>query len=267
MLHLVFNESAVPVLQAAMELDESLQAEIILIEDDYSLGEIENIYTGEGREARKEWWRNFSKTAVADKDNEDINDSQTIAQLVGRLRREAEEIVWVWAAQNSRDVCGYYWVLNYLKEFQGRIFILYLNNLPFINEKGSIFYPDQLSEILPSEFLKAKKLAREITPSEFEVDPDEWTKLVNENAAVRLLEGGKKIKSVGEDFFDAELKKIITADWQKAGKVLQQFLTKNHPKIAEAFLLYRLKSLAVSGEYDVQGKTESRKDFEIKKAV
>ncbi len=267
MFHLVFNETSVPVLQSAMELDETLQAEIILIEDDYSLGAIENIYTGEGKEARKEWWQNFSKTAVADKDIETLNDSQTIAQLVGRLRREPEETVWIWAAQNSRDVCGYYWVLNYLKEFQGRIFILYLNNLPFINEKGSIFYPDQLGDILPSEFLKAKKLAREITPSEFEVDPDEWTKLVNESSAIRLLEGGKKVKSAEQEYFDADLKKYITADWQKAAKVLQQFHLKNQQKISEAFLLYRLKSLAATEGYDVQGKVESRKDFEIKKAV
>jgi len=47
--------------------------------------------------------------------------------------------------------------------------VLYFNNLPFINEKGQIFYPTVLHEILPKEFLKAKKLNRKVTLSEFEV--------------------------------------------------------------------------------------------------
>ena len=49
-----------------------------------------------------------------------------------------------------------------------------LNNLPFLNDKGQLFYPTYLNEIQPKEFLKAKKLARPITLSEFEIDPDEY---------------------------------------------------------------------------------------------
>jgi hypothetical protein len=69
--------------------------------------------------------------------------------------------------------------MSQLKEYQEPIDVLYLNNLPFINDKGNIFYPTSLSEIQPKEFFKAKKLARPITLSEFEVDPDEWKKTMN----------------------------------------------------------------------------------------
>jgi len=69
------------------------------------------------------------------------NDRDTVAALIERLRNEPDEVVWIWAAQNKHDVSGYYWLMSQLKDFQGRIFILYLNNLPFINEKGHIFYP------------------------------------------------------------------------------------------------------------------------------
>jgi len=44
--------------------------------------------------------------------------------------------------KNKHDVCGYYWLMSQLKDLQGRIYILYLNNLPFINDKGQIFYPE-----------------------------------------------------------------------------------------------------------------------------
>ena len=110
--------------------------------------------------------------------------------------------------QNQHDVTGYYWLMPQLKEFQGRILILYLNNLPFINEKGQLFYPLKVHDILPKEAVKAKKLARPITLSEFEVDPDEWKRLSEENAAVRILEGGKKIAAKEIDFYDVEILKL-----------------------------------------------------------
>jgi hypothetical protein len=142
--------------------------------------------------------------------------------------------------------------------------ILYLNNLPFINEKGNIFYPVSLNEIPPKEFLKAKKLAREITLSEFEVDPDEWTKLCNENKGIRILEGGKKLSHFGYDYFDSELKKYIMPDWQKGNKIIHNCLSKSKQTIGEAYLLWRLKELIAQNLFDVQGKTGNMKDFEVK---
>ncbi|MFX9061550.1 DUF1835 domain-containing protein, partial [Acinetobacter baumannii] len=95
------------------------------------------------------------------------------------MEEDADIEVWVWMGQNAHDVCGYYWVISQFKDFAGRIHVLYLNNLPFFNEKGNIFYPTHLHEIQPKEFIKAKKLARPISLSEFEVDPDEWKKICN----------------------------------------------------------------------------------------
>ena len=266
MIHLVFNEPDINVLQQAIELDESLTGEIVCIKDDFSVGPLYNIFIGDGIEARKKWWSEI----LAGGDFElKLNDSesddyQTVAQLVGTMRRDPDEIIWIWAAQNKHDVSGYYWLTNYMKEFQGRVFILYLNNLPFINEKGNIFYPNWLHEIPAKEFLKAKKLAREITPSEFEVDPDEWTKLCEDNRGVRILEGGKKLVQEDYDFYDVELKKFITPDWQKATKIIHQHITKAKNSTTEAYLLWRLKVMIAQEMFDVQGKIGNMKDFEIK---
>jgi hypothetical protein len=269
MIHIVFNEADVTVLKQAIELDETLQGEIIQINDDFAVGPIKDIHIGEGKEARRNWWREVlaggDMDGEIDKDEKD--DLKTIANLVGTLRRNEEEMLWIWAAQNKHDVCGYYWLLYYLKEFQGRVFILYLNNLPFLNDKGQVFYPNWLSEIPAKEFLKAKKLSREITLSEFEVDPDEWIKLCNENGGVRLLEGGKKIVSEEENFYDAELKKYITADWQKASKIIHQFLSKAKHTTGDMFLLWRLKKMIDMELVDVQGKIGNMKDFEVKTKI
>jgi Domain of unknown function (DUF1835)/Protein of unknown function len=266
MIHLVFNEADVTVLKQAIELDETLQGKVIQIQDDFAVGPIKDIYIGEGMEARRNWWSQVLAGGDMDGENnkEEKDDLRTIANLLGTLRRNEEETLWIWAAQNKHDVCGYYWLLHYVKEFQGRVFILYLNNLPFLNDKGQVFYPNWLSEIPAKEFLKAKKLSREITLSEFEVDPDEWTKLCNENGGVRLLEGGKKIVSEDDKFYDAEIKKYITADWQKASKIIHQFLSKAKHTTGDMFLLWRLKKMIEMDLVDVQGKVGNMKDFEVK---
>ncbi len=266
MIHIVFNEADIKVLEAAVQLDESLAGEVIQIKDDYAVGPIDNLYVGEGIAARREWWNGV--LAGGDYQSKistnEVDDYNTIAGLVGRMRREENEKIWIWAAQNKHDVSGYYWMLHYIKEFQGRVFILYLNNLPFINEKGNIFYPNWLHEIPAKEFLKAKKLAREVTLSEFEVDPDEWTRLATESKGVRILEGGKKLAQYEYDFYDAELTKVITPDWQKGSKVINHFYSKAKHTTGDAYLLWRLKVMIAQDMFDVQGKLDNMKDFEVK---
>lgn len=266
MIHIVFNEADVKVLQQAIALDESLQGEVVLIKDDYAVGPLYNIYIGDGIQARREWWQQVLAGGDYEgkADTDEVNDYKTAAHLVGTMRRDENEQIWIWAAQNKHDVCGYYWLLYYMKEFQGRVHILYLNNLPFINEKGNIFYPVNLHEIQPKEFLKARKLARPVTLSEFEIDPDEWTKLCNENKGIRLLEGGKKLTQSNYDYYDNELKKFITPDWQKASRIIQQFINKSKITTGDAYLLWRLKVMLAQEQFDVQGKVGNMKEFELK---
>jgi len=269
MIHIVFQQNDIETLQKAIELDEALQGEIIQVKDDFAVGPIENIFSEEGIEARKQWWRDAlaGSTYEGHVDSGDIDDNKTVVEVVERLRNEPGEITWIWAAQNKHDVSGYYWLMSQLKDFQGRIFILYLNNLPFINEKGHIFYPTNIFEIPPKEFLKAKKLARPITLSEFEVDPDEWTKLCSENKGVRTLEGGKKLIQHEYDYYDNEVMKFITADWQKVNKMFHSFYSKSKNTTGDAYLLWRLRLMVEEGKIDAQGDMKNLKEFEVKLKV
>jgi hypothetical protein len=269
MIHIVFNTADVDVLNKAIEIDHSLDGEVVEIKDDYAVGPIADIYTPEGREARNAWWKQVLAGGDYDGLVEKgvVNDEKAVEVIRERLMEDENEVVWIWAAQNKHDVCGYYWLMSQLKDFQSRIFILYLNNLPFINEKGNIFYPEWLHVIPPKEFLKAKKLARPVTLSEFEVDPDEWKKLCTDNHMVRILEGGKKLAQYGEDFYDEDLRKFITGEWQKVSKIIHQFLHKNKHTTGDAYLLWRIKTLVAAGGMDVQGELKGMKDFEIKLAA
>lgn len=250
MTHIVFQQADIDVLKKAFELDESMNGDIIEIKDDYAIGPLGDLDEAEGWQARRDWWKELLTDSPYGEQLNIVDDKLAFTNLKRRL--DEGETVWIWMGQNQHDVSGYYWLISQLKDYQGQLYVLYLNNLPFINEKGGIFYPTSLHEIQPKEFLKAKKLARVITSSELEVDPDEWKKLCNENAAVRILEGGKKIVSKEEDFYDKELLSFV-AEPQKLFKFLSNALGKMKIKTGDVFLVWRLKQLMQQGKLVLEG--------------
>ncbi len=252
MIHIVFEQSNVAALQQAIALDESIKGEIIEIKDDYAAGPLANIYETEGYQQRRDWWKALLEFSPYTDSLNIVDDKLAVHNLLKLLEEQPEEEAWIWMGQNAHDVCGYYWLMSQLKDYQGRIQVLYLNNLPFINEKGNIFYPTHLHEIQPKEFLKAKRLARPITLSEFEVDPDEWKKLCHENALVRFLEGGKKIVGKEVEFYDKDILANL-AGVQKLGKLLSNTLNKMKVKTGDVFLVWRIRELVAAGKLEVAG--------------
>ena len=266
MLHIVFQHADVQLLKEAMKLDETLQGEVIEIKDEWGVGPLKDIDTDEGWEARISWWRELLAGSPYEKVIGTFDDRKTVKQLKEKLDADDTLEAWIWMGQNQHDVTGYYWMMPQLKNYQGRVMILYLNNLPFINEKGHLFYPWSVHDILPREVVKAKKLARQITLSEFEVDPDEWKKLSDENATVRILEGGKKIVGKEDSFYDSEILKNISADWQKATRVLSNTLHRMKIKTGDVFLMWRMKQLINEGKIETIGDVNGGwKEFDVRK--
>lgn len=267
MIHIVFNESEVELMQQVIQLDETLAGDVIQVRDDFAVGPLAGIDTEEGWQIRLDWWRTLLQGSPhGDSHVGSFDDRETVKRIKAKLDENPTEELWIWMGQNQHDVMGYYWLMPQFREYQGRVMILYLNNLPFINEKGHIFYPSWLSEIQPKEFTKAKKLARPITLSEFEIDPDEWRKIAEENATVRILEGGKKIAGKEENFYDTEILKNVTGEWQKATRVLTNTLHRMKIKTGDVFIMWRMKSLIKEGKIEVTGDAgKTWKDFDVRK--
>jgi len=253
MIHLVFNTADMASIEAAIALDETLAGKVIEIKDDYAVGPLLDIYETEGYQARRDWWKNILEHSPYEEQLAIVDDKLTVHELIQSLEENLEEEVWFWMGQNAHDVCGYYWLMSQLKPYQGRLQVLYLNNLPFLNDKGQLFYPTYLNEIQPKEFLKAKKLARPITLSEFEIDPDEWKKLCQENEGVRFLEGGKKLVSMSASFYDKDIFSLLTKNAQKLPSALTHIISKMKIKTGDAFIVSRLKAMQEIGKVVLAG--------------
>jgi hypothetical protein len=268
MLHIVFQQDDVQLLKEAIKLDETLQGEVFEIKDEWGVGPLKDLDTEEGWNARQNWWREMlAGSPYGEKIVGTFDDRETVKSIKEKLDADETLEAWIWMGQNQHDVTGYYWLMPQLKAYQGRVMILYLNNLPFINEKGQLFYPWSVHDILPKEAVKAKKLARQITLSEFEVDPDEWKKISDENVTVRILEGGKKIVAKEESFYDSEVLKNITAEWQKATRVLSNTLHRMKIKTGDVFIMWRMKQLISAGKIETMGNVDGGwKEFDVRKA-
>src|SRR5690606_1286040 len=145
MIHIVFNESEVELMQQVITLDETLAGEVIQIKDDFATGPLAGIDTEEGWQSRYNWHMSLLEgSPYANSVSIRFDDRETVKQIKDKLDSNAEEQVWIWMGQNQHDVCGYYWLMTQLTSYAGRVMVLYLNNLPFINEKGQIFYPSWL---------------------------------------------------------------------------------------------------------------------------
>lgn len=273
MIHIVFQQSDVDILKEAIKLDETLQGEVIRIKDDFGVGPLLALETEEGWNTRVDWWRELLKGSPYGEKSvgslpagrQGFDDRETVKEIKTKLDEDVAMEAWIWMGQNQHDVTGYFWLMPQLREYQGRLMILYLNNLPFINEKGQLFYPSTIHEILPKEAVKAKKLARPITLSEFEVDPDEWKRLAEENSTVRILEGGKKIVGKDETFYDLEILKNLTDEWQKSWRVLSNTLHRMKIKTGDVYIMWRMKHLITEGRIEVLGDvSKGWKEFDVK---
>jgi hypothetical protein len=266
MIHIVFQHADVQLLKKAIELDGTLEGEIFEIKDEWGVGPLQNLDTTEGWEARQNWWRELLKNSPYGPNTVDnVDDRKTVKEIKEKLDGDDSLELWIWMGQNQHDVTGYFWLMPQLRSYQGRVMIIYLNNLPFINEKGQLFYPWGVHDVLPKEIVKAKKLARPITLSEFEVDPDEWKKIADENTMVRILEGGKKIAGQEENFYDNEIMKNITGEWQKASRVLMNTLHRMKIKTGDVYLMWRMKHLIAENKIEIMGNPEDGwKEFDVR---
>lgn len=257
-MYIVFSEEDANKLKESFELDSSFGSEVIVLDDDFSVGPLRD--EGENGVNRNEWIANMILKPVEETQEDEIK------IISDYLDEHPEENALMWIGPNSRDVSGYYFMVSNLKKFGQRISAIWLNNLPFINEKGQIFYPKYLHEIPAKEFLKAKKLAQPISASTYETDPDEWQKAISENKMVRLLEGAKKLVGKDAGVFDSELISQLNFVWQKSGRIVQGVQSKLKYTISDSFLYWRLRELIKENRLEAQGDWVSGERFDVRKS-
>ena len=252
MIHILVGHEAAKNLEEAFALDENLKGEIVVLKDTLGVGPIHPNEDEKFIGIRTSFWKELDATFP---EEDQVLDENTIKLLAVRAQREEEPLCF-WMSPCVTDVCAYFWLLTHLKQFPGMFHTINIIGLPFLNEKGQLFYPTNFSQIPAKD-----------TPAEYEVEGDEWARLQQENAWVRTYEGGKKIASKDVAYFDTLIKNSLSSEFQKANKVVNETMKKITQSVSHLFIEWRIKELIKANSIIINGEMgKSFKDFEIKKA-
>lgn len=247
MIHIIVGDEAAKNLIAAFDLDENLKGEVIVLRDTLGIGSILSTPEILHDDVRTETWR-----TIVPGFEHSISDEAAI-KTGTRHALENEEPMCFWMAPCVSDVCAYYWLLTFFKPMPGVFHTINIIGLPFLNEKGQMFYPNNFSEVPAKEFIKTKRLLKEVSVSEFEVEGDEWSKLQSENTWVRIYEGGKKVSSKDLTYYDSVIKNSVAAEKHKASKVVSESMKKITQSLSHHFIEYRLRQLLQQGAFAFTG--------------
>lgn len=260
--HIVTGDMAAAPLKEAIANDEAMAGEVIVIKDVLSVGPLQKEEGQKFSEMRSAFWQ---QVVINEKNPIQTDDMERLLEVSAALAKDEDAKVWVWMAPLPADVCTYFWTVKYMGKYPGRYFVVSIAGLPFLDENGKLFYPKSIADIPAKEVIKAKKLARPVTYAELETDGEEWRKLTADNSGIRTLEGGKRITSRNEDYYDNQLLGFCSPAFQKASKVVTQTLSKHNVPTGDLYLGWRLRRMADEGKLLLQGDvTKTLKDFDVK---
>lgn len=247
LIHLIVGDATAKPLIEAVASDEHLKGEVVVLKDILHAGPLktEGMTFSEGRSA---FWNQVSPE---NQQNIKVDDLERLMEVSSRLSNDDTLSIWFWMAPTPADVTAYFWLLHFLKKHQGRFSVININGLPFLDDNGKLFYPESIGHIPVKGMIKARKLARVTTPSEWETDADEWPRLIEENAGLRIFQGGKKLSGHEINHYDILLLTFITAQNQKATKVVNLAMSKHKLPTGDTFLHWRLRVMAELGQIEM----------------
>lgn len=249
-------------LAEAVNTEPSMQGQVLALKDILHVGPIKKAAGQSFSQLRSEFWK---EVVNDEKQDTTVNDLERLLEITTQLNNNTEDVVWLWMAPWPADVCAYYWMLNYMSKHLERFYVLNLSGLPFLNEEGKVYYPKNMSEILPRELIKARKLARQVTPAELEIDGEEWLNMTAENAGMRLLEGGKKLYTREESYYDEKLLSFCSHQFQKGHRIVNQTISKLSVPTGDMYLGWRLRKLVENGTLLSEGDvSKTLRDFSVK---
>ncbi|HTN47479.1 MAG TPA: DUF3658 domain-containing protein [Flavipsychrobacter sp.] len=260
--HFVVGDEAAKPLLEALSADGGSQDSVVVLKDILHVGPLLKEEGQKFSAMRSAFWQEVTPQM---KEPVQVDDLERLLQVSSDMYKSTDVKAWFWMAPGPADITAYYWVLSYLHKHRERFYVVNVGGLPFLDANGKLFYPKNISEISPRELTKARKLARVITPSEMEVDADEWEKIKNENAAIRTYEGGKKLAHKDVTYYDQQLISFCSQQFQKASKIIRQAWSKYAIPTGDTYLAWRLRELAKTGVLMIQGDaTKPLNEWDVK---
>lgn len=236
---------------------------VLVLKDLLQLGPLQKAEGQSFTDLRKSFW---AKLLASDTTTVQLQDMEQVLELSKNMHADKEIKTIFWMAALPADVCAYYWLLFYMSKYPSQFYVINIAGLPFLNENGKLFFPKSIAELNEKEILKAEKLARTISASEYETDLYEWQQIIQNASELRDVRVSKKIEHLTIDAYDKYLLQCCSPQFQKASKIIHTAIGKDLKlTTGDVFLAWRLKELCSLGQIETNVEpTKNQKEIEYR---
>lgn len=283
-----FSDSAKGILCTAKTqiMPELTPEDIILLQDDLSLGDISDLYNRDARKFSVCPWYDFPELAD---ENLDEQLEEYYTSVLPSLDEVKEAVIFY--GDNAQEIIGLYYAASRLLQKAAKVYAVKIDEIPgdeikelnndgpisilFSTKKGKpIRLPHFLSPLLIRHMKRKEKQKRkgkmvsfrsvgqtdagaisyfygkkkELSESDKQKFAQEWERLKRENTDLRILQSGA-IRSVSETYFDKEILETIDEEGGKetaVAHIIGKMLTKYEAN--PYFFMKRIEALGEMGE-------------------
>ncbi len=192
---------------------------------------------GEGREAARE----ILKRAE--------DDLKTVQE-----RAVAGESFRIWYSNQPDELCGLYWFMERLNQWQvqeGRIFLVKLPEWE-TDQQGNVVRKSGWGEAAPEEWSRHAALQVPVPPALMQYFASCWRELQDENAPLRAVLNGRLV-SAPEHIYDDFILREIAAQPEKfqEAMLIGRVLGKYQLGIGDGWIAFRIEEMIRAGKLEV----------------
>lgn len=235
--HIVIGASVGKYFQQFINQYEAFQGKLLVIEDDFSVGPLKDEQLAFSA-LRSQFWNTLELQAK----NHILNDLEAVVEVSTRLTNDEILSVCIWISPSAQDLSTYFFLLFFLKKHVGKLHIININGLPFLDNELKLFFPTSFLDINTKGILKATKLARLITYTEVELAHDEWLRIRNASCNLRVVNSLNKLIALSdEEVRQLLLSKLVNAPLKHSA--LMKVLNPSSSPLKDLFFSYHLHHL------------------------
>lgn len=167
-----------------------------------------------------------------------------------RDRVRAGEDIRIWYSHIPDELCGFYWLMDELRQLPEKHGTIYAIRQPEYEEKeDSIISYSGWGEVEPGHFGAFTHLAEPVSDQMRRLCGNIWKEIQRENSTIRACINGR-LKSAPEDLYDPFIRMELEnmPEEFKEGVLIGNILGRHNPGIGDGFLHLRIDRMVRLGE-------------------
>ncbi|MDP4164732.1 MAG: DUF3658 domain-containing protein [Bacillota bacterium] len=181
-----------------------------------------------------------------------------------RERAAAGESLRLWYSRQPDEICGFYWFLEQLNQWEVQSTQIFTVKLPEweADDKGNIVQQSSWGEVACDEWYRHLDLQKPMLPVFYQICASHWRALQKENAPLRATLNGQLV-SAPETLYDDFIIREIAAEGEnfQEAMIVGRTLGKYQLGISDSWVALRIEEMIHAGKLEVV--TPASKDMPI----